>query len=551
MKKVIAIALAVMLVFAGTAMADDLVSILGWGIGGDTQGPLTGWVGDLWATKGFQLEAIGNGNSEEKMQAMLASGDIPDLIRFNNWEQYEIAVQAGYLLCLDDYIDQLPNTVKYAAEALQYTRDYHSDDGKLYGVPDNVGPNKFGTDAGCYAFNVRWDIYAKAGYPQAETLEDMIDVFKAMKDVYPTNEDGLPTYALNTFAAWDGGTRFSFANAVLTTLGYYEGGQGYFLDYFIPTGECNSIFEDDSAFKRAVKFLYNMNQAGLIDPDSMTQEYTTSQSKIASGQYFGCWWGGYQSAFDSLEKANADEPVGFKPVIFDEYIASTMGHFPIGTSWPLCISAKAENIEACLAYVDANADPEFLFQLYNGPKGLFWDEDENGKTYATDAYYEYADAGTYTLESGEEYKYWNGRYTLRDTFLVTELGGIDPGFKNEQQTYTSDTKLNQAWSEYYGGEYQFPIDKIIAEDRLALRPLAFVSFLPQMDDDMKLIRDSVGAIVQTNCWKMVYAANEDEFESLWQQTVQDAMALGADQVQNWAMDQFDAAFEKASAYEEN
>ena len=63
MKKVIAIALAFMLVFAGTAMADDLVSILGWGIGGDTQGPLTGWVGDLWATKGFQLEAIGNGNS--------------------------------------------------------------------------------------------------------------------------------------------------------------------------------------------------------------------------------------------------------------------------------------------------------------------------------------------------------------------------------------------------------------------------------------------------------------------------------------------------------
>lgn len=549
-KKIMALLMAVLLLGTQAAMADDLVSILGWGIGGDTQGPVTGWVGDLWATKGLQLEAIGSsGNADEKMQVMLASGDIPDVIRFSNWTQFTTALEAGYLLCLDDHIDALPNTVQYAGDAIQYVRDYHSLDGKLYGVPDYVGPNTFGTDAGVYAINVRWDIYAKAGYPEADTLEDMIDVFKAMKEVYPVNPDGLPTYALNTFAEWDGSGRFSFANAVLCTLGYYEGGQTYFIDYFIPTGETNSIFDDDSAFKRACKFLYLLNQAGLVDPDSMTQQYVTSQSKIASGQYMGTWWGGYKSAFDTIEKMNADPPVGFAPVMFDEYIASTMGHYPIGTSWPLCISAKAENLEACLAFVDANADPEFLFQLYNGPKGLFWDIDADGKTYATDAYYEYATNGTYTLPSGEEFKYWNGRYTLRSAFLTTDAVGIDGTYEEQVRTFTNSNKLLTAWSEFHGGEYQFPIDKIIAEDRLALRPLAFVSFMPQLSDDMQITRDAIGAIVQQSGWKLVYAANEAEFEAIWDKMTSDALALGVEEIQNWTLEQIDAAFEQAAKYE--
>ena len=66
MKKLLALLLAAVMVFGGAAMAEEgLVNVFGWGIGGDTQGPVTGWVGDLWAEQGFELEAIGNGNSEE------------------------------------------------------------------------------------------------------------------------------------------------------------------------------------------------------------------------------------------------------------------------------------------------------------------------------------------------------------------------------------------------------------------------------------------------------------------------------------------------------
>ncbi len=552
-KKLFALVLAVMMILSSTAMAEELTSILGWGIGGDFQGPITGWQGELWAEKGLQLEAIGNGNNEEKMQVMLASGDIPDVIRFANWVDFETAIEAGYLLNLDEYMDKLPLSNEHVKVAMDYTRDYHSKGtGNLYGIPDNIGLYSSDVDAGCYAFNVRWDIYAKAGYPKAEKLEDMIDVFKAMKEVYPKTEEGLETYAINLFAAWDGGSRFSFANAVLTTLGYWEGGQSYFITYHIPSGEVDSIFDDDSTFKRAVHFLYELNQAGLVDPDALTQEYTTSQSKIGNGQYMACWWGGYSSAFDTLEKANMDEPQGFMPVIFDEFISATPGNMPMGSGWPICISAKAADkgedyLNACLTLLDANADPDFLYELYNGPKGLFWDVDENGKTYATEAGYEYADKGAYTLESGEEYTYYNGRYNLTGAYL-TKSGLIDDGYAEEMRLYRHNNNLLKAWSEFYGGEYALPIDKIIAENRLARKPVSISTFIPNLDDDMKLIKDAVGAVVQQKGWQMVYAADEAEFEALWQQMKSDALALGAEEVQNWITEKMAEAKEAAAKY---
>lgn len=554
MKRFFAILLAAMLVLGSTAMAesDELTYILGWGIGGDTQGPITGWVGDVWAKKGLQLEAVGNGNSEEKMQTMLASGDIPDVIRFNNWDQFEIALEAGYLLCLDDYIDQLPYTTANAANALQFVRDNHSDGtGKLYGIPDNVGTSSSmaSITPGCYAINVRWDVYREAGYPEAETLEDTIEVLKKMKEAYPKNADGQETYAMNMFAAWDGTSTFSFAKPVLTILGYYESGQKWFIDHNQVTDEVTSMFDDDGAFHRACHYLFLLNQAGLVDPDALTQEYTTSQAKInETKQYFAAWWGGYPS--NNKDEADADEPVGWAPMIFGEYIATLKGDFPCGTAWPLCISAAAaekgeEYLAACLTLVDANADPEFLYELKNGPRGVFWDFDEDGKTVALDAAYEKADTGTYKLASGEEYASWNGRYTLMNT-AINAL--VDNTYGVTIDEYSNNNNLYKEWAEHYGGGFDFPMD-YMAANNMYVKDMTFYQFMPTLPDDLVLIQEAAGAIVQQAGWKMVYAADEAEFESIWQQMKSDALALGAEEVQNWYYENAAIARELCAPYE--
>ena len=48
---------------------------------------------------------------------------------------------------------------------------------------------------------------------------------------------------------------------------------------------------------------------------------------------------------------------------------------------------------------------------------------------------------------------------------------------------------------------------------------------------------------------MVYAANEEEFEALWDKMVSDAKALGIDQVTNYFTQQWNDALEIAKQYD--
>ena len=73
-------------------------------------GPVTGWLGDYLLEKGIILEVIPY--SEEKTQAMLASGSLPDIVVFNSATNAKAALEAGMLLPLDDYQDQLPHVME-------------------------------------------------------------------------------------------------------------------------------------------------------------------------------------------------------------------------------------------------------------------------------------------------------------------------------------------------------------------------------------------------------------------------------------------------------
>ena len=61
-------------------------------------GPVTGWLGDYLLEKGIILEVIPY--SEEKTQAMLASGSLPDIVVFNSATNAKAALEAGMLLSL-------------------------------------------------------------------------------------------------------------------------------------------------------------------------------------------------------------------------------------------------------------------------------------------------------------------------------------------------------------------------------------------------------------------------------------------------------------------
>ena len=57
----------------------------------------------------------------------------------------------------------------------------------------------------------------------------------------------------------------------------------YGVDYDPLTKTGYSIFTEGSTYYRGLKFLYQMNQAGLIAPDSLSQSRSTAWTKIDSG----------------------------------------------------------------------------------------------------------------------------------------------------------------------------------------------------------------------------------------------------------------------------
>lgn len=46
---------------------------------------------------------------------------------------------------------------------------------------------------------VRWDLYKEIGCPEINNDEDYIKALKAMKEIYPETEDGLPVYAMSAY----------------------------------------------------------------------------------------------------------------------------------------------------------------------------------------------------------------------------------------------------------------------------------------------------------------------------------------------------------------
>ena len=67
------------------------------------------------------------------------------------------------------------------------------------------------------------------------------------------------------------------------------------------------------------------------------------------------------------------------------------------------------------------------------------------------------------------------------------------------------------------------------------------SFLSTPDDSMKLTMSSIKDKVVDASWKMVYAADEAEFNSIWQQMVTDCKDLGAEDLIQWRLDDIEKA----------
>lgn len=504
-----------------------------------SSGLVGGFRGDYFASRGFALDVWAY--SDEKTNAILASGDLPDVM-FIPENSLDIMIESGMLLNLDDYLDDMPHLQAYEPmeTALKYIREYKSaGTGSVYGLTTDVGDNmaryKSIDSTERNAVKLRWDVYEEIGAPQMNSMDDVLDVMEQMLAARPTAEDGTPYYGtvLN-----NGSDSNYWANMVMwyRMLGYSEVQLPYLLEANMAEGTYSSILSKDSMYYKGLKWYNEAYRRGIMDPESINNDRPTQKIKVDEG--YAMIPSGYLP--------------GWAPTYYEYYIPGTKVYYNYTATYGksrvmIGINANTKNLDACLAFLDMLCDPDAFLTVSSGPEGECWEADENGVAGLTEAgrsHMEKAkmgDSSGFVLSSGEKMELWNTPWVVANGALTsykdadgTPLCCTTTGWP-EVDSFGSQNESFKSWQEVTGHESWK--EWLESEDAYFNDPdMEDVNnFTTNPDDMMKLTVDAIKDKVVNASWQMVYAEDEASFDSLWDKMVSDCEGLGAQEIIDWRL----------------
>ena len=488
---------------------------------------------------------------ETKLQQYLIGGDLPDLVGLKALDQAQLAMDADTLLPLDEYADKLPNIFENElyANAVKYSEDFTSNGtGHLYIMPVAIGPTSYNS------YNwvplLQWDAYKNAGMPEVGTLEDYLDVVEKMVEYKPQTEAGEKVYGFSLFSDWDNLTALE-----ISTLSFMYGIDTEYVSPLMETNvitrETKSLLADDSFYKRALKFYFDANQRGLLDPDSMTQTYDELSAKMSAGRIMFSWFSWLTGSYNSRDNTdNPDKVDGLASVVAKDMKLYNAPYQSIGRNWYFAISKDTENLDAALEVLNWLYDPEVCFYLTNGPQGVTWDYVDGEPVILM----EDAVVNNSELLMPEDI----GGGAFRDgVYAFNTLGPqaatlMEDGFTLSYRYWPSwlrrnPTLMKQEVNEMLGGVTTLA-EYIQANDMEANSTQA-VNMIAPLSDDLQLIATQIGEIVKKYSWQMVYASDEAQFESLWETMTSEAKELGLDQLTEYYEAEWAKALELVKDYE--
>ena len=496
------------------------------------------------------------GNGDTLYQTRTAAGDLGDLIIVDNGQQYNELVEAGLLTDASEYYETMENVQRFDAAVQNLNKDA---DG-LYGFPTSVSTLKAtdpseGLDPTFGAY-VRWDLYGEQGYPEIGTLEDLLPVIQKMQEANPTTDSGKKVYGFSLFSDWDG-NMMNAGKQLVTYYGYDESG---FVLAKADGSDYQSILDSDSEYIRALKFYFQANQMGLVDPESTTQNYDTLFAKFQEGQVLFSWWPWLgQAAFNTT--TNLNEGKGFMLAPIQDQKIFSYGAEVYGGKQFIGIGSNAEDPERIAAFIDWLYSSEGVLANSSqtsgssGPEGLTW-EMKDGEPVLTEF-------GKQALLDGdgdvpEEYgggSYKDGVSALNvNTVLPIDINP-DTGFPYAYtmwESYQNETTdpVKEDWSKNMGGA-ESTIGYLEENDQLLVAPGAsYVA--PEDSSEISTLRNQAKATIIEYSWRMVFAKDEAEFDQLLKEMQETADGLGYQTVlefdMNNAKDQNEKRIEVAKEF---
>lgn len=504
------------------------------------QGIQTGWFGEMVKEKfNMELNIISpnvSGGGESLFQTRSASGNLGDIVIYGaQGGQLQDLVTAQLIQDLTPYLDGQEYLDGYM-EAIEYTSQNNVEEEGLWCVPSEISNREpteslAGIDPNS-ALYLRWDLYEQLGYPEINTLEDLLPVLQDMQELCPTSDSGQQVYGISMFKDWDGDYVSNVAE--LSSMYGYDR-VGYAFHKADGSGEIQSVLDENSEYMRAIRFYNKANQMGILDPESTTQNYDTLTGKYADGAvlYSQLPWHG-ATAYNT--DAHTSEGKGMYMAELKDATIRQWGAYSVGnTEVVMMVGSKAQDPQRMVDFINWLYSPEGIAcatDRYCGPENVLYTM-ENDQPVLTELGQQCFIEGDGTIPEelgGGSWK--DGGSKLGFKFISAGDINPDTGATYDPTLWDSYTELTtnpalEKWQEHMGAST--PIEFLTANDELMVSP--GISFSPEADStEISTLRSQIGAVICENTWKTIFASTDEECEQYIQAMIETAKGLGYDQV---------------------
>ncbi|TDF99750.1 extracellular solute-binding protein [Paenibacillus piri] len=316
----------------------------------------------------IELQPSPDTNYAEKVQTLLATNNIPDIIRIpkTNFLDSAPLAKAGMFVAVTDHLDVAPNLKKVIEENPEIKKMMI--DGKLYGFPVM---GKWKVRYGQLPL-IRDDLLKKLNLQAPTSFEELYQVLKKFKEAYPD------TYPI------------TFRNGIANFLPYmaYALGSGYPIYYDPNVNGGKYVYGPAHAsdFKPVLTYLNRLYSEKLLDPDYAVNTGQTWQEKLSSGKSLFYYDNNtYGLTFTKALQAK-DPQAKFEQIRIMKNDKGQIRNYEYPKDWwhMFAVSSKVKDPKAVVKFMDWMYSDEGVLATNFGAEGEHYKLD-NGKPVVLDS----------------------------------------------------------------------------------------------------------------------------------------------------------------------
>lgn len=337
----------------------------------------------------FEWVVIPSAGAVEKVNLMLASGDLPDV--FYNCISDAMVIQymgQNVFMPTEALTDQyMPNLKKIYEQHPEYAAEATAPDGHRYGFPFIEEMRGLVLTQGPFMINTAW--LEACGLEMPTTIDEWKDAMIAFKNAGDLNGNGIDD-EVPIGTSFTSSGQFMFGSNNL--FHYFVGAFGETdianadsMDH-LKVGDGNRILftADTEAYKQCLKFFRDLQEEGLIEPDAFSAHPTGGAAAFYLDKLkgddavygsFSCWapWKEISNP-DNWEQYEAlprlEGPAGKTGVKlnYSEMQFKAMGAITTACKYP----------ELVALWCDYLNNPEVAITTNWGPEGMMYQRDEDG-----------------------------------------------------------------------------------------------------------------------------------------------------------------------------